>query len=96
MDSKNWKKPLSLVNCVSDEPGTGLPAPGSEYDHIRRWSDVACSKLKHIIEQDLKEMHHHKGSRDEGFFIQESLSISLRKLEDVMHLLSDLKNQNLH
>jgi|TARA_B110000208_G_scaffold130685_1_gene158486 hypothetical protein len=57
---------------------------------------VACSKLKHIIEQDLKEMHHHKGSRDEGFLMQESLSISLRKLEDVMHLLGDLKNQNLH
>ncbi len=96
MNNKTWKHHLALVQCTSDEPGTGTPPIGAEYDHIRRWSDVACSKLKHVIEQDLQEMHRHKGSRDEGFLLQESLSISLRKLEDVMHLLTDLKNQNLH
>ncbi len=96
MKNKTWKNHLALVNCTSDEPGIGTPPAGAEYDHIRRWSDVACSKLKHVIEQDLQEMHRLKGSRDEGFLMQESLSISLRKLEDVIHLLTDLKNQNMH
>jgi hypothetical protein len=99
MSSTQWKKHYHLVNCCSDDGYgyTHFRTPGdSNYDHIRRWTDVIATRLDSIIIDDLPRTTASVGREDEVFLLDDALGTVYKKLEDVTHLLASLRNELKH
>ena len=90
----NWRKHLTLVNCVQPDVEGIENLCTSEYSHMYRWLNVACKKLTRVAEDDLGSLIEDlDGMGSDQSTLRGNISQSIQKLNDVTHLLETLKRE---